>query len=97
MPRIFDNLEPGSAGPATPLMLAWTGVEPELPRQTAGDLRDIEDHDPTVRQARLVARYYTRQGVSCTVTVSTLDSAPLWTIRRGASGRPLTTSMTLSA
>ena len=66
------------AGPATPLMLAWTGVEPELPRQTAGDLRDIEDHDPTVRQARLVARYYTRQGVSCTVTVSTLDSgAPL--------------------
>jgi hypothetical protein len=44
------------------LVLARTGAEPEIPAETALGLRKLQDADETVRQARLVARYYTRQG-----------------------------------
>ena len=44
------------------LVLARTGEEPELPAATAEGLRQLRAGDDAVRQARLVARYYTRQG-----------------------------------
>ena len=44
-------------------LLARTGEEPELSRQTAQELRKLPSKDPAVRQYNLRGRYYTRQGV----------------------------------
>ena len=44
------------------LVLARTGEEPELSRQTAQELRKLQGEDPAVRQYNLRGRYYTRQG-----------------------------------
>ena len=44
------------------LVLARTGEEPELPAETALGLRLLQAEDTAIREARLVARYYTRQG-----------------------------------
>ena len=44
------------------LVLARTGEEPELPAETALGLRLLQAEDTVIREARLVARYYTRQG-----------------------------------
>ena len=44
------------------LALARTGEEPELPAETASGLRQLQAEDAAIREARLVARYYTRQG-----------------------------------
>ena len=44
------------------LVLARTGDEPERTPQTSTELRHLEGLDQDVRQAGLVARYYTRQG-----------------------------------
>ena len=44
------------------LVLARTGEEPELPAETASGLRQLQAEDAAIREARLVARYYTRQG-----------------------------------
>ena len=44
------------------LVLARTGEEPELFRQTAQELRKLQGEDPAVRQYNLRGRYYTRQG-----------------------------------
>ena len=44
------------------LVLARTGDEPERTPQTSTELRHLEGLDQDVRQARLVARYYIRQG-----------------------------------
>ena len=44
------------------LVLARTGTEPELTAETAHGLVRLQAEDDAVRQARLVARYYTRQG-----------------------------------
>ena len=53
----------GAAKRATDaLVLARTGDEPERTPQTSTELRHLEGLDEEVQQARLVARYYTRQG-----------------------------------
>ena len=44
------------------LILARTGEEPERTPETGAGLRMLESLDEPVRQARLLARYYTRQG-----------------------------------
>ncbi len=44
------------------LVLARTGELPELPAETAHGLRLLQAEDESVEEARLVARYYTRQG-----------------------------------
>ena len=44
------------------LVLARTGDEPELPAVTASGLRQLQSEDTAIREARLVAHYYTRQG-----------------------------------
>ena len=44
------------------LVLARTGDEPELTAETSQGLLMLQARDPLVREARLVARYYTRQG-----------------------------------
>ena len=44
------------------LVLARTGDEPELPAATASGLRQLQAEEAAIREARLVARYYTRQG-----------------------------------
>ena len=44
------------------LVLARTGDEPERTAQTSTEPRHLEGLDGDVRQTRLVARYYTRQG-----------------------------------
>jgi hypothetical protein len=44
------------------LILARTGEEPELTAETAHGLIRLQGEDDSIRQARLVARYYTRQG-----------------------------------
>lgn len=44
------------------LVLAPTGELPELPAETAHGLRRLQAEDESVEEARLVARYYTRQG-----------------------------------
>ena len=44
------------------LVLARTGEEPESSPETAHGLRLLESLDEAVRDARLVRRYYTRQG-----------------------------------
>ena len=43
-------------------MLANTGEEPERSSERSTGLRMLESLDPEVRRARLVRRYYTRQG-----------------------------------
>ena len=73
---------------------------PERTSQTSTELRHLEALDQEVRQARLVARYYVRQGLP-TVTASTWASASLWTtlwttLSAGLENPPIT-SMTLSA
>ena len=45
------------------LVLARTGDEPELSAETGSGIRQLPTEDPAIREARLVARYYTRQGV----------------------------------
>ena len=53
----------GAAKRATDaLVLARTGDEPERTPQTSTELRHLEGLDQEVQQARLVARYYVRQG-----------------------------------
>ena len=42
--------------------MARTGEEPECSPETAHGLRMLESLDEAVREARLVRRYYTRQG-----------------------------------
>ena len=49
--------------PRTPWCWPRPGDEPERTPQTSTELRHLEGLDQEVRQARLVARYYTRQGV----------------------------------
>ena len=44
------------------LILARTGEEPERTPETGAGLNQLAFHDPVVRDARMVARYYTRQG-----------------------------------
>ena len=44
------------------LALARTGEEPERSSESSTGLRMLESLDPEVRRARLVRRYYTRQG-----------------------------------
>ena len=44
------------------LVLARTGEEPERTPATSVAVRALEGRDPGVRQVRLIARYYTRQG-----------------------------------
>ena len=44
------------------LVLARTGEEPERSSESSTGLRMLESLDPEVRRARLVRRYYTRQG-----------------------------------
>ena len=44
------------------LVLARTGEEPEMTAETAHGLIRLQGQDDSIRQARLVARYYTRQG-----------------------------------
>ena len=44
------------------LVLARTGTEPKLTAETDHGLVRLQAEDDSVRQARLVARYYTRQG-----------------------------------
>ena len=43
-------------------MLAHTGEEPERSSESSSGLRLLESLHPEVRRARLVRRYYTRQG-----------------------------------
>ena len=47
-----------------PMPWSWPGLEeePELPAETALGLRLLQAEDTAIREARLVARYYTRQG-----------------------------------
>ena len=44
------------------LILARTGEEPERTPETGAGLDQLAFQDPVVRDARMVARYYTRQG-----------------------------------
>ena len=44
------------------LVLARTGGEPERTPETSTELRNLEELEGEVRQARLVDRYYIRQG-----------------------------------
>ena len=44
------------------LILARTGEEPERTPETGAGLNQLAFQDPVVRDARMVARYYTRQG-----------------------------------
>ena len=44
------------------LVLARTGEEPERSSESSTGLRMLESLDPEIRRARLVRRYYTRQG-----------------------------------
>ena len=44
------------------LILARTGEEPERTPETGAGLDHLTHLDPAVRDARMVARYYTRQG-----------------------------------
>ena len=44
------------------LILARTGEEPERTPETGAGLNELAFQDPAVREARMVARYYTRQG-----------------------------------
>ena len=44
------------------LILARTGEEPEQTPETGAGLNQLAFQDPVVRDARMVARYYTRQG-----------------------------------
>ena len=44
------------------LVLAHTGDEPERSSESSSSLRLLESLHPEVRRARLVRRYYTRQG-----------------------------------
>ena len=44
------------------LVLARTGEKPERSSESSTGLRMLESLDPEVRRARLVRRYYTRQG-----------------------------------
>ena len=44
------------------LILARNGEEPELTGETSDGLMHLDADDNEVRRARLVARYYTRQG-----------------------------------
>ena len=72
------------------LVLARTGDEPERTPQTSTELRHLEGLDQDVRQAGLVARYYTRKAIS-TVSASTWASANLWpTLSAGSARRPTT-------
>ena len=50
------------SAPQTPWCWPGTGDEPERTPQTSTELRHLEGLDQDVRQARLVARYYIRQG-----------------------------------
>ena len=45
------------------LVLARTGAEPEVPRESAQGLRNLQAEDPAVRPYNLRSRYYTRQAV----------------------------------
>ena len=73
------------------LVLARTGQEPKLSRQTAQELRKLQGEDPAMRQYNLRGRYHTRQGVLHSDCFYFGLCAP-WTRRSGASGRPSTTS-----
>ena len=44
------------------LILARTGEEPERTPETGAGLNELAFQDPAIRDARMVARYYTRQG-----------------------------------
>ena len=53
----------GATKPATDaLVLAHTGEEPERTPESAQGLLLLQAEDALVRQARMVGRYYTRQG-----------------------------------